>query len=133
MVFCFNDEDINNNKSVIEDSKDNTEDESVLAEAPGEKAGLWPGGAGACFMNTEQVTTQHMPWQILKLYIYRFDNISFDISENFKVQQQQHIVNVPPTVQNSPTVQCYMIPHVPMQYIVGVQWPGGDGYLCGTR
>ena len=52
---CFNDENFNN-KSVIEDSEDNTEDESVLADAPGEKAGLWPGGAGACFMNTEQVT-----------------------------------------------------------------------------
>ena len=68
MVFCFSDGDIDN-KSVNEDSEDNTEDESVLAEAPGEKAGLWPGGAGACFMNTEQVTTQHMLWQILILYI----------------------------------------------------------------
>ena len=49
MVFCFNDEDINNNKSVIEDSEENTDDESVLAEAPGEKAGLWPGGGGRMF------------------------------------------------------------------------------------
>ena len=48
MVNCFNDED-NDNKSVIEDSEDNTEDESVLAEAPGEKAGLWPVGGGNMF------------------------------------------------------------------------------------
>ena len=48
MFFCFNDDDIDN-KSVIEDSEDNTEDESVLAEARGEKAGLWPGGGGRMF------------------------------------------------------------------------------------
>ena len=42
MVWCVDDD--ASDKSVIEDSGDNTEDQSVLAEAPGEKAGLRPGG-----------------------------------------------------------------------------------------
>ena len=41
MVCCVDDD--AGDKSVIEDSEDNTEDKSVLAGAPGEKAGLGGG------------------------------------------------------------------------------------------
>ena len=38
--FCFDD---TKEESEIDDSKDNTEAQSVHAEPPGKKAGLWPG------------------------------------------------------------------------------------------
>ena len=45
---------------------DNTEKESVLVGALGEKAGLSPGGAGACFISR---SVQKLPWKIIKLHM----------------------------------------------------------------
>ena len=63
MVCCVDDD--TSNKSEIEDSGVKTEDQSVLAEAPGEKAGL---GGGQHVLWTLNKSLDNRPQQILQYY-----------------------------------------------------------------
>ena len=115
----------------IEDSVENTEKESVLAGALGEKAGLWPGGAGTCFMSR---SVQTLPWKIIKnrMNILKYV-VSFSMTAKLLMNKSRYNDIMwkspcPSKVSHSAVLHDPPCPHA---VYCGCPVTWGGGYLCG--